>query len=139
MQTQYLFDKVSDLKDKLKNLFTHKKKLKALDNYSEVVPFQHKDYLKLIKKCMADGFLADEEIAFLNYMIKKYEVNYLEWSHKTKWLKQEMNRLANKYDKPRPVQGTFFDLDKVNIPMPENVPLNAWIAKQKPQQATKRV
>lgn len=137
MPSQYLFDKVSDLKDKLKNFFTHKKKLKALNTYSEVVPFQHRDYLKLIKKCMADGFLGDKEAEFLCYLLEKYELNYLDWSHKTKWLKEEMNRLERQYNKPRPVQGTFFDLDKPNIPMPENLAFNAWALKQK--QASKRV
>lgn len=115
MPTTYLFDKISDLKEKFKNFFQHKKKMQALDNYSSVAPFQHKDYLVLIKRCMADGFLGEKEAEFLCYMLEKYELNYLDWSHKTNWLKGEMNKLSANYPKEeaRVAQLPLFDYDKL--------------------------
>lgn len=110
MSKTYLFDRVSDLKEKFKNFFIHKKKLQALENYSSVVNFKHKDYLILIKKCMADGFLGEEEATFLSHMVDKYfdEQHFLDWTHKTKWLKSEINRLTSNYHKPIE-QASLFD------------------------------
>lgn len=94
MQNTTLFERIPELKEKFTTLAVHKKKLRALENYSEVNHFQHNDYLGLIKKCLNDGFLDEKESEFLTYMIQKYDVNFLDWSHKTKWLKEEMDRLA---------------------------------------------
>lgn len=101
MNNATLFDRIEELKEKFCNFFQHRKKLKALENYSTVVPFHHKKYLYLIKNCMDDGFLEQKEAEFLDYMLTKYEVNYLDWSHRTKWLKGEMHKLAEKHFKPK--------------------------------------
>lgn len=139
MTTTYLFDKVSELSEKFKNFFQHKKKLQALDNYSEVVPFQHKGYLTLIKRCMGDGFLGEKEAEFLCYMLDKYELNYLDWSHKTKWLKGEMNRLAANYAQPVPVAQTFFDFSQLTAATPSNVPFELLAQHQKQQREGRRL
>lgn len=99
MPSSYLFDQVPDLKEKFKQFFISRKKMQALDNYSSVAPFQHKDYLYLIKRCMNDGFLGEREADFLCYMLEKYAVNFLDWAHKTNWLKGEMAKLAANYPK----------------------------------------
>ena len=115
MSGETLFDRPEEFKEKLDNFIVHKKKLYALNNYSEVVPFQHKDYLILIKRCMADGFLGEKEADFLCYMLEKYKVDFLEWSHRTPWLKKEMLRLASKYEtfkEPVATQG-IFDFAKI--------------------------
>lgn len=126
-----LLDNISVLKEKFKNFFLHKKKLQALENYSCAVPFQHKDYLLLIKRCMADGFLGEKEADFLCYMIEKYEVNFLDWSHKTKWLKGEIERLAANYRKEQgvPQQMSMFDFSQLRPSMASNVPFEL-LAKQ---------
>ena len=111
MSNTYLFDKVSELREKFSTLFKHKKKLKALENYSNAAPFQHKKYLHLIKTCMDDGFLQDKEADFLDHMLKKYEVNFLDWSHKTRWLKNEIKKMASERVEETH-QYTFFDLNK---------------------------
>lgn len=112
--SQTLFDKPEEFKEKLNRFTVHKKKLYALNNYSEVVPFQHKHYLLLIKKCMDDGFLQEKEAEFLCYMVEKYKIDFLDWSHRTPWLKNEMLRLAAKYDHSNDpvVQQSFFDFSK---------------------------
>lgn len=133
MSNTYLFDKIFELKEKFKNFFTHKKKMQALDNYSSVVPFQHKDYLLLIKKCMNDGFLGEKEADFLTYMLEKYEVNFLDWSHKTRWLKGEMTRLAGKYQEPQAIQPFLFDFEKLQKPIAANVPFELLAQHQKQQ------
>lgn len=89
-----LFDKVVELKDKFKSWFQHRNKLKALENYAEVCPFQHKGYLELIHKCMDSGFLGEKESDFLGHMLDRYEVNYLDWCQRTRWLKAHMTTIA---------------------------------------------
>lgn len=118
----YLFDKLSELKEKFKSFFVSKKKLKALENYAEVAPFQHRSYIGLIKKCMNDGFLGEKETDFLSYMIDKCEINFLDWAHKTKWLKKEMRRVAAVNRQPSFVQASMFDRLENNPSM--NVPLH---------------
>lgn len=115
MSGETLFDRLEEFKEKLDNFVVHKKKLYALNNYSEVVPFQHKDYLILIKRCMADGFLGEREADFLCYMLEKYKLDFLEWSHRTPWLKKEMSRLAANYvtEKPAVATQTLFDFAKI--------------------------
>lgn len=118
MPSTYLFDKLPDLKEKFKNFFAHKKKMQALDNYSNCAPFQHKDYLLLIKKCMAHGFLGEKEAEFLCYMIEKYALNFLDWSHRTNWLKGEMVKLAANFptQERKITQLPLFDYDKMKVP-----------------------
>ena len=99
MLSDTLFDKIGELKEKFKCLFVHKTKLKALENYSSAVAFPHKDYLVLIKRCMGNGFLGDKEAEFLSYILERYEINFLDWSHKTKWLKGEISRIKEEDQK----------------------------------------
>ena len=61
MQNTTLFERIPELKEKFTTLAVHKKKLRALENYSEVKHLQHNDYLGLIKKCLNDGFLDEKE------------------------------------------------------------------------------
>jgi len=112
--SETLFDRPEEFKEKLNNFTVHKKKLYALNNYSEVVPFQHKHYLMLIKKCMEDGFLKEKEAEFLCYMVDKYKLDFLNWSHRTPWLKKEMFKLAANYDYSNDpvVKESFFEFEK---------------------------
>lgn len=118
MPSTYLFDQVSSLKEKFKIFLSHRKKMQALDNYSSCAPFQHRDFLILIKRCMRDGFLGEKEGEFLAYMVEKYAINFLDWSHKTPWLKSEMKRLSAHYPRPqinerKIAQLPLFDYDKL--------------------------
>jgi len=117
-----LFDRISELKEKFKNLFKHKKKLRALENYAQVNDFHHKDYLILIKKCLSCGFLGNEEARFLSHMVDTYFMNhsYLDWTHKTPWLKAEMQRLERAYYEKRPKQmeiNFFKNVPRVHVPI----------------------
>lgn len=125
MITSYIFDKVQDLKDKFKRFFVQRKKLQSLKNFSEATDFEHKPYLKLIDKCMQDGFLGEKEDDFLGYLLDRYEINFLDWSHKTKWLKGEMKRLSSSKAKRAPApeaalpkQLFLFDIDAVRNQTP---------------------
>ncbi len=131
MSVAYLFEKVGELKEKFKSFFTQKKKLKALENYSEVAHFPHKGYLPLIKKCMNDGFLGDTEANFLGHLLDKYEINFLDWSHKTKWLKGEMNRIRKQNPEKAEEQLTLFNFEKVREESRFKVPFEVVAQKQK--------
>ena len=93
MSSDTLFDKLTDLKGKFTGFWQHRKKVKALENYSSVAKFEHKPYLELVKKCMKDGFLDKIEADFLDHVLQKYGANYLDWSHRTNWLKDKMESL----------------------------------------------
>ena len=117
-QKENFFEKLGILKNKFMSLFQHEKKVKAIENFSEGQVFPHKDYLLLIKRCMSDGFLEEKESGFLDHMLSKYEINYLEWSHRTKWIKQQI--AARKEARINEVQEAF-DFESVpfvtvNIP-----------------------
>lgn len=110
-----IFDTISDFTEKFKQFFQQRKKVAALSNLAEVGNFEHKNYLRLIKACMQDGFLGKHEADFLDYMLSNYELNYLDWSHKTKWLKRRMREMAEETGRKKerePIPQMFFDFDK---------------------------
>lgn len=122
MSKNYLFDKVQELKEKFNDLFKQKKKLKALEHYATTGSFKHAKYLPLVRQCMQGGFLEKPEADFLDHMLNKYELNYLEWSHKTKWLKGEIRKLADENTlSHQQMNFPFLDLDKkrdtYNVPV----------------------
>lgn len=126
MNTSYIFDRLLELKDKFKRFFVQRKKLQSLKNFSEATDFEHKPYLKLIDKCMQDGFLGEKEDDFLGYLLDRYEINFLDWAHRTKWLKGEMKRIAARSPKKqeskpeiRMAEQLFlFDIDAVRSSTP---------------------
>lgn len=118
-----IFDRVSDLKELFLSFFTHRKKLKALENYSVVSGFQHRGYLKLIGKCIDDGFLGSEEAAFLDHMLQKYEINFLDWSHRTKWIKRQIAEMSQQ-DEPAHVQFDLFAGDARAQRTTSSIPLH---------------
>ena len=122
MEKPNIFDRIPELKEKFQAFFQHRKKIAALENYSSSVKFHHKSYLLLVKECLKDGFLGDEEAAFLDHMLGRYEINYLDWAHKTKWLKEQIKEkgiaVSHRY---RPYQ-ILFDFDKPKD-LPVNVPV----------------
>jgi hypothetical protein len=124
MKKEYFFEKITDLKTRFKSFFQHRKKIAALENFTENASFPHRNYLTLIKGCMTDGFLEDKEADFLDHMLNKYELNYLDWAHRTKWLKGQI--AARQTFKPLATQ-VFFDFDKKQSPV--NVPIELLAAK----------
>jgi hypothetical protein len=133
MTSVAFFNQFSQLKEKFRNFFTHKKKVTALDNYSTVVPIKHKDYLVLIKKCLSSGFLGHKEADFLSYLIDKYfgEENFIDWTHRTRWLKSEMLRLSNELNKTLPVQQNLFDMSKFQTSRMPIVPVEILVPQRK--------
>lgn len=134
----YLFDKALEYKEKLKTFFTQKKKLQALQNYSEVAPFPHKKHLVLIKRCMDEGFLDNETDGFIGHLLNKYEVNFLDWSHRTKWLKGEMCRIAADNGVIKPQQ-TYFNFVESSKNRETNVPLEILAKVRAQQQISRRI
>jgi hypothetical protein len=125
MAMECLFDKVSELTDKFKRFFQQKKKVAAMENFSSVgnVPQKSRNFLMLIKTCLNDGFLDQEDADFLDRMIRKHELNYLDWSHKTKWLKEKMNSMVQN-PPPIPKPQMYFDFDKK--PATPNYPIELF-------------
>jgi hypothetical protein len=57
---------------------------------------------------MKFGFLENKEAEFLDHMLKKYEINYLDWSYRTRWLKGEIQRMSQQLEKR---QNPYMQLD----------------------------
>jgi len=123
MVKNYISMKLEQFKDKFDIFTKHRKKVKALENISSCTNFKHQSYLGLIKECLHEGFLEDQEEVFLDHMLHKYEVNYLDWCYKTKWLKKEMNKLASACKKTS--EQIYIDFEKLmpKQPMP-NIPVH---------------
>lgn len=134
----YLFDKVSEFTQKFKKSWCDRKKSQALDNYSSIAPFHHKGYLNLIKTCMNEGFLGDKESDFLDYMLDRYNVNFLDWSHRTRWLKKEMAQMASQQPRLPKSEQAFFDWDRQPTVSPVKIPVDL-IARQAFTQVQRRV
>lgn len=138
MHQIYIFDKIADLKSKFQHFMLHKKKITALENYSEVAPVKHKDYLILIKKCMDGGFLGEKEGDFLCHLSDKYftNCNFLDWSHKTKWLKTQIERMRPRmqprHEARQFVQHDLFDFDRVRTAKMPSAPSFVPAVKRSP-------
>lgn len=134
MENENLFEKIAELKERFGHFFQHRKKISALENYSSVVKFHHKNYLALIKACMNEGFLGEEESMFLEYILKRYEMNYLDWMHRTKWVR---DRMGIKKPKPKVVpEQMLIDFEKAHKSVAFPV---ALIAKQNSPQIAARL
>ena len=133
MQNENLFEKITELKIKFAHFLQQRKKINALENYSSAVKFYHKNYLKLIKVCMDEGFLGEEEALFLEFIVKRYEINYLDWCHRTKWVKDRL-RVKKAKSKMVPIQ-MLIDFEKKHQSV--EVPFSL-IASQKVHQVSAR-
>lgn len=113
-----IFDKVIELKEKFKSYYQHRKKLRALKNYSQVAPFMDQKKLVLIEGCLNEGFLTDAGTTFLGELLDNYKVNYLDWSYKTRWLKKTMREMGKGVNRaaPGPIQTTIFDYKMGKLP-----------------------
>lgn len=129
MRKSYFHLGLAEFKEKFSNFFQHKKKVKALQHLNETKNFRHQNYLMLIKECLNDGFLENEEEQFLEFMLRKYEINYLEWCHKTKWLKEQIQELAEQNTEK--AAQIFFDMDKPREQKNKQVPLEVLINNQR--------
>lgn len=113
MQKISILEIARQLKTKFQSYRQDKKKIAALDNFSSVSPFRHRKFLFLLKHCLKDAFLGQKEEDFLNHLLDVYSVKYLDWAHKTPWLKRKMYELrAKSVDQPQ----IFFDFEKISRP-----------------------
>ena len=118
MEKENLFEKATLLKERFTTLFQQKKKVKALENYSEAEPVVYREELKLIKLCMTNRFLSRKGAEFLEELLDEHQLSYLEWAHRTKWLKAQ---IAGKRSKRAALQQTFFDFETKTLNMPINL------------------
>lgn len=124
-----LFNSTAELKEKFTNLWCVRKKVRALENYSSCAPtFKHANFLGLIKNCIEVEFPDEKESAFLDYVLSKYELQYLDWAHKTPWLKNQMLEMSKKHVKPA-LQYTFWT---GALPKEFNIPTHLLDKKKAP-------
>jgi hypothetical protein len=123
MFKNYLSLDFQEFKKRFNVFVQHKKKIKALENLDSTGNFHKQTELHLLKKCLQKGFLSEKAEAFLEELLDECQINYLEWFHKTKWLKSEMERLSNQKSDLHKDQ-MLFDFDKEQEIPSQNVPLN---------------
>lgn len=120
-----IFNDAKDLQNKFEEFNLHHKQMRSLENYSAALPLKEKCYLVLIKRCMADGFLDEEAATFLNYMIRKHFSgrNFLNWAHRTPWLKAQMKALEAHYTPQQIQQMDMFQAPKERSLFVPSVPV----------------
>jgi hypothetical protein len=132
MSKSYFSLKLDQFKEKFYNFICHKKKVKALENLSSCRRFANWNYIQLLKQCLNAGFLEDEEEKFLDHMIQKNfkELEYLTWSHKTKWLKAQMADLSSRFVPAPKQEQIYMPFDRLDQAPAGHMPLNVVIAAQ---------
>lgn len=122
MKKNYFAMKLDQFKQKFSKMLIHKKKIKALENFSLCHKFSHSPYLSFIKEALEEDFLEEKEEDFLEYMLERYEMKlgYLVWCHKTKSLKQTIARMKTQNAVPAPQ--FYFDFNKPRTAVMPNIP-----------------
>jgi hypothetical protein len=105
MAKSYIGMKFEEFTDKFTNFFLQKKKVRALENYVSVATLPAnmqesiENYISHIKTILSREFIDDIEENYLNARINQLEIDAMEWSHRTKWLKERMEDM--KASRPR--------------------------------------
>lgn len=72
----------------------NRKKLSALINFSESLDsFKDWQALEYITNWLEQEFLDSEGERFLDHLLTKYGINYLDWSCKSYWVKEQIRHL----------------------------------------------
>lgn len=123
----------SKLKEKFLEDLQDKKKIQALLHLSQARNYRQQNLVKLVAQDYKTGFLEPQEQVFLDYVLEKHQIDYLNWCHKTRGTKREMAEMKAKFEKKlvkrqakkqiaTPVQSKivqlplFPDLEKKNFP-----------------------
>lgn len=129
MAKSYFSLKIEQFKDKFMGFLKHKKKVVALENLSSCKRFANWGYIQLLKQCLNSGFLEEPEEKFLDHMIQKNfeELEYLSWTHKTKWLKAKMKEMKYNFRPSTEIQ-LYMPLDRLDRVPTGQVSINSLIA-----------
>lgn len=121
MKNQSIFDQISTLKEKFKGFFQQRKQITALENHALVRRFTdvETEVLSTIKTCMKGSFLQEEDAEWMNRKLDRLQINYLDWAHRTKWLKGQLQE-GKAPTKPVILQGVF---DFTPKPSPIHIPV----------------
>lgn len=94
---------MKDFSNKYLSHEINKKKIAALANFSETLEkFEDWAPLEIIVRYFNRGFLDKEVQDFLDYLLKKNSVDYLDWCIRTPWVKEMIARGR------KPKQGAFY-------------------------------
>lgn len=89
----------------------NRKKLSALINFSESLDsFKDWQALEFITNWLEQEFLDSEGERFLDHLLQKYGVNYLDWATKSYWVKNQI-RYLKKSQKAFASNRKIFQLD----------------------------
>ena len=74
-----------------------------------------------MRKCLQSGFLEEKESEFLDHMLNKYQINFLDWEQKTKWVKGQIKSNRPKLAAPIATQ-MVFNFDKKHQQVASQIP-----------------
>lgn len=97
MEQNKFCQKAYELKDRLYEFIIQRKKLAALTNYQHCAPLGAGEYLTILRRIMRETLPGAEESRFMDHLLKKAEIYYLDWAYRTKWLKKEMGKMRRKH------------------------------------------
>lgn len=118
MKGEQIFEKMSELKEKFRDFFQQRKQMTALENHSCVQHFNsaEQEVFEVIKYCMKGSFLQDEDAEWISRKLNRLQINYLDWAHKTKWLKEQIETGKEKR-KPVTAQSVFDFIAAQKLPV----------------------
>ena len=94
----YIATKLTALKEKYFTYTDQRKKIKALDNISSCseIPTMKSPgkFIWIIKEILKEDTLDQKQADFLDHMLKLTQKDYLLWCYRTRYVKDEMSRLA---------------------------------------------
>jgi hypothetical protein len=120
--TEVFTERAESLQGRLYEFVVQRKKLAALKNYQKCAPFVYGQFLKMIEKVMRDTLTGPEESRFLDHMLQKYELVYLDWAYVTKWLKGQMRTMRKKHGITKAEQMRLFVDYSKKMKVPIEVP-----------------
>ena len=122
MENQEQVENFVEYQKQFKRFFQHRKKIRALENFSATLPvkFQHKKMLAFAKEALNEGFLCESGHMFLEDVLKEFQLHYLTWARRTKWVKDKMGIKTSRRAKPQPrpvIEQMLIDFEKKYTPV----------------------
>jgi hypothetical protein len=99
------------------------KKINALVNFSKTIDdFKEWEALEFIVRYFFRNYLDQEQEAFLDYVLAKYEIEYDKWCYKTYWVKKQFRGVMQK-KKDQQLKFMFPDLEQKQLEARSKMPL----------------
>lgn len=100
------------------------KKIRALVNYSRTLyDMREWEALEYLIRYFSSHFLDEEDEVFLNKVLKRYNIEHLEWCYLTPWVKNRIASAGKKKYSPQQLHMWFPELELNKVEARSKTPL----------------